>query len=230
MGYCSWDSVVRDSAFVVVLAVTALSASCAGREVPAELVVAAPLASSIPIPGQVYRETGLASWYGREFQGRKTTSGEEFDMNGVSAAHRTLPLGTIIRVTNLDNFKSIQLRVNDRGPFVRDRILEVSYGAARELGFVAQGITRVNLETFEVINEPAHYTVQAATFSEEENAWLLKERLSKKYEVISIVPYESNLAKFYRVRVGSYASAERAEQIAGKLTLEGLEPIIVRKD
>lgn len=206
-----------------------LSASCAGREVPMEPVVSLP-ASPTPVPDQLYRETGLSSWYGKEFHGRKTASGETFDMNGLSAAHRTLPLGTTVRVTNLDNYKSINVRVNDRGPFIRNRILEVSYGAARELRFVEQGATRVKIETLEVIRDSARYTVQVAVFSEEENARMLKERLSKKFGDIAIIPYESNLSRLYRVRVGSYASEERAEQVAVKLTLEGLEPVVLRKD
>jgi rare lipoprotein A len=83
-----------------------------------------------PTPDQIYRETGIASWYGKEFHGNKTASGEVFDMNGFSAAHRTLPLGTTIRVTNLDNFKSIKVTINDRGPSDKGRSLDLS-GAAK---------------------------------------------------------------------------------------------------
>jgi rare lipoprotein A len=162
--------------------------------------------------------------------GRKTASGEIFDRNGISAAHRTLPLGSAIRVTNLDNYKSIRVRVNDRGPFARNRVLDLSYGAAKELGFVAQGTARVKIEALEPIQDPGQYTVQAAVFAEMENARMLKDRLSKKFEVITIVPFESNVGKFYHVRVGAYASEEKADLIAGKLLLEGLEPIVVRKD
>jgi rare lipoprotein A len=151
-------------------------------------------------------------------------------MYGISAAHRTLPLGTTIRVTNLDNYKSIKVRVNDRGPFVKNRILELSYGAAKELGFVAQGTARVKIEALEPVQDPGQYTVQAAVFAAVENARTLKDRLSTRFEVISIVPFESNFGKFFRVRVGAYASEEKAELIASKLMQEGLEPIVVRKD
>ena len=180
--------------------------------------------------GQIYRETGMASWYGKDFHGRKTANGETYDMHGVSAAHRTLSLGTVVRVTNLDNFKSIKVRINDRGPFARNRILDLSYGAARELEFVAQGMARVKIETLEPVQESATYTVQAAAFVEAENARLLKERLQKKFELVYITPFESNIGKFFRVRVGAYPSEEKAEKIASKLTLEGLEPIVMRKD
>jgi rare lipoprotein A len=180
--------------------------------------------------GAVYRETGIASWYGKDFQGRKTASGELFDMNGRSAAHRTLPLGTVIRVTNLENYTSIELTVNDRGPLVKSRVLEVSYGAAKELGFVAQGTTRIKIETVEPVSDAGTFTVLAAAFSEEENAKLLRERLTQRYEIVAIAPFTSNIGTFYRVRVGNYPSEEKAERIASKLTLEGLEPVVVRKD
>jgi rare lipoprotein A len=177
-----------------------------------------------------YRETGIASWYGKDFHGRRTASGEIFDMHALTAAHRTLPLGTVLRVTNLDNFKSVKLTVNDRGPFTGNRILEVSYGAARELAFVSQGTARVKIDALEQPQASGSYTVQAAVFTEHENARLLKERLSSKFEVVMIVPFESHLGTFYRVRVGSYGTEEKAELIAGKLKMEGLEPYVTRKD
>ncbi len=178
----------------------------------------------------VYRQTGVASWYGRDFQGRKTASGDAFDMYKLSAAHRTLPLGTVIRVTNLDNSKSITVRVNDRGPFVANRILELSYAAARALAFASKGTAHVSIEAQELPRSPSLYSVQAAVFTEEENANFLKDRLSQKYEHISIKPFETNRGIFYRVRVGSYGTEERAASVAAKLKLEGLEPFVVRKD
>ncbi len=211
------------------------AAACAGKNLPETVAAssASPKTALAVLAGEVqstYRETGIASWYGKEFHGMKTASGENFDMYARSAAHRTLPLGIEIRVTNLDNFKSIRVRVNDRGPLKSSRIVELSYAAARELGFVAQGTARVKIETLEQPQETGFYTVQAGVFAEEESAKLLKDRLSQKFEVISIVPLESNLGKFYRVRVGSYGSEEKAELIAAKLKLEGLEPCVLRKD
>jgi rare lipoprotein A len=195
-----------------------------------------PIASSVTtpapvkVPAPISQETGTAAWYGREYQGKKTASGEVFDMNGLTAAHRTLPLGTVIRATNLENVKSVTVTINDRGPFTRNIILDLSYAAARKLGFSDKGTARVQIDILESGHEPAQYTVYAATYTEEENARLLKFRLSKKFEVVAIVPFETNVAKFYRVRVGSYASEERAEQVAAKLAREGLEPIVMRKD
>jgi rare lipoprotein A len=219
----------------------ALTAACAGREVPpTPLAVMAPTPApaSVPVPSPVpllepipnYRETGIAAWYGKELHGKPTANGEVFDMYGLSAAHRTLPLGTLVHVTNLDNFKRITVRINDRGPFLKGRFLDLSYGAAKELGFAAQGTARVKIEAIVVVRDPAHYTVQAAVFTEEENARMLKERLDAKFGAVSIVPFETNIARFYRVRVGAFGSEDRAEQVAGKLLLEGLEPIVLRKD
>jgi len=225
--------VFRISLLVIIL--SALSSACAEKAVPLPHpppppVVAAPSPAPAPGPDQIYRESGTAAWYGKELQGKKTASGEMFDMNALSAAHRTLPLGTIIRVTNLENFKNVKVKINDRGPFIRNRVLNLSLGAARELGFVDQGVARVKIETLESVRDSAQYTVNAAIFSDEENARMLKERLMKKFEGVSIMPLETNLARFYCVRVGAYGSEERAEQVAGKLMREGLEPFVVRKD
>ncbi len=92
------------------------------------------------------RQIGVASWYGREFQGNTTASGEVFDTNGLTAAHPSLPFGTTIRVTNLKNSKDILLRVNDRGPYIGLRLIDVSWAAAKRLGFVHSGTTRVRVE------------------------------------------------------------------------------------
>lgn len=214
----------------------ALLVACAGGQVPpAPVAAVAPSPVEVPVPlppvqEANYRETGIASWYGKELHGKQTANGEVFDMYGLSAAHRTLPLGTFVRVTNLDNFNSITVRINDRGPFFKSRFLDLSYGAAKELGFVSQGTARVKIETIEAVRDPAQYTVQAAVFTEEENARMLKERLNTRFGMVSIVPFETNIARFYRVQVGTYASEDRAEQAARKLTLEGLEPVVVRKD
>jgi len=111
---------------------------CGGRPAP----------STIPryVPDKKYEEVGVASWYGKQYHGRKTASGETFKMNGLTAAHRTLPLGITAKVTNLDNGRSVKVRINDRGPFVEGRILDVSYGAAKKLDMVRAGLARVRIE------------------------------------------------------------------------------------
>ena len=92
---------------------------------------------------------GVSSYYGEDFHGKLTANGEVYDMYGVTAAHKTLPLNTVARVTNMENDKSIILRINDRGPYVAGRILDCSYGAAKKLGFVIQGTTKVKIEIIE---------------------------------------------------------------------------------
>ena len=257
MQFCSSFRILKQVTIVLSIVIAGLVSACAekavspvskevGRPTPEVSRPAPEVSKPVPevskpapetskpspetVPEKTYQETGIAAWYGKEFHGQKTASGEIFDMNALSAAHRTLPLGTIIRVTNLNNFKSIKVRINDRGPFVKSRILDLSLGAAKELGFAAQGTVMVKLETLEAVNGSAFYTVQAASYVEEENARMLRERLAKKFKSVVIVPFDTNVSRFYRVNVGSYQSEERAEQVAGKLMLEGFEPIIVRKD
>jgi len=96
-----------------------------------------------------YDETGVASWYGRDFHGKKTANGERYDMHALSAAHKTLPLPTLVRVTNLENGRSMVVRVNDRGPFVKSRLIDLSYAAAKALGYDQKGTTRVRVQALD---------------------------------------------------------------------------------
>ena len=96
-------------------------------------------------PGASWSQRGIASWYGKKFHGRLTANGEVFDMNRISAAHRSLPFGTLVRVENLDNGRRLRVRINDRGPFVKGRIIDLSRAAARELGMLEAGVARVRL-------------------------------------------------------------------------------------
>lgn len=105
------------------------------------------VASSGALAG--WTQTGVASWYGDPFHGRRTASGEVYDMDGLTAAHQTLPFGTRVRVENLDNGKTITVRINDRGPFVKSRILDVSRRAARQLGLIVPGTARVRITVLE---------------------------------------------------------------------------------
>jgi len=213
-----------------------MTASCAGTvdvmlepaspTVPAVAAAIAPTAPTVA----AFRQAGTASWYGKDFQGRRTATGDLFDMHGLSAAHRTLPLGSLIRVTNVENNRNITLRVNDRGPFIKSRVIDVTYGAARELGFAAEGTAQVVIERLDELPGTTPFTVHAAQYVEEENARLLKERLSAKFEIISIIPGATNLGTLYHVEVGVYATEEKAEIVARRVTQEGLEPVVIRKD
>src|SRR5262249_13766348 len=113
-----------------------LAGDCAQQKAPA----------TTPVPSEHHHaEKGWASWYGKAHQGQRTASGEPFDMHALTAAHRTLPFGTIVRVTNIKSGKSVNVKINDRGPYRRDRIIDLSYEAARKLGFVGRGAARVEV-------------------------------------------------------------------------------------
>ncbi len=115
---------------------------------PPRAAVPAPSPPRLPAPGpEDFEQTGVASWYGRQHHGKRTASGEAYDMNALTAAHRTLPLGTRVRVTNLDNGRSVEVRINDRGPFAGRRVIDLSYAAAQRLGAVGTGRFRVGLNT-----------------------------------------------------------------------------------
>jgi rare lipoprotein A len=102
-----------------------------------------------PLTRSLGTEEGLASYYSSEFQGKKTSSGETFDKNKLTAAHRSYPFGTIVKVTNMKNGKEVQVRVNDRGPVKPERIIDLSYAAAEEIGLIKLGLVRVKLEVLE---------------------------------------------------------------------------------
>ncbi len=116
---------------------------------PAKAPTKMDAAAFAPVAGEHYRQTGRASWYGGEFHGRRTANGETFDRHDFTAAHRTLPFGTVLRVTNLRNGRSILVRVNDRGPYVGTRVIDLSYAAAKEIGMTHRGVARVRVEAVE---------------------------------------------------------------------------------
>ncbi len=113
---------------------------------------------------------GLASWYGGKFHGRLTSSGEVFDTNDMTAAHRSLPFGTMVKVTNLDNGRSAVVKINDRGPFVEGRMIDLSRAAAEELGMLGQGVARVSLEIVAFASDNEVYAIQVGSYGLEKNA------------------------------------------------------------
>ena len=185
-----------------------------------------------------FRQKGKASWYGKKFHGRKTSSGEIYDMHSISAAHKTLPLGTYVRVHNLSNSKSIEVRINDRGPFVRGRIIDLSYAAATKLDIVGPGTAPVEIvalgkagasdsgsspEYVPIDYYSGNFTFQVGAFSQKENAVRLKQKLEKKYMNAHIVPYNDGKKVMYRVRVGRASSLEQAEEYENILIQQGFE-------
>ncbi len=182
-------------------------------------------------------ETGFASWYGPDFHGRRTTSGEVYDMYKLTAAHRELPLGTRVMVTNLNNGRAVELRVNDRGPFVADRILDVSYEAGRVLGMIGPGVIPVRVVVTRLAPADAgesaglvmRYTVQVGSFTLEENARALERRLADVPEV-EIVPRVVGGETYYRVRVGNFSERPDAMVLAKRLAARGLAVVIMERD
>ncbi|MBA7687475.1 Endolytic peptidoglycan transglycosylase RlpA [subsurface metagenome] len=115
-------------------------------------------------------QEGLASWYGGKFQGRRTANGEIFDTNKLTAAHKTLPFGTLVKVTNLTNGKSTMVRINDRGPFVEGRIIDLSRAAAAAIGMAGRGVVRVRIEAYEGLSPKKVYSLQLGAYRDEKNA------------------------------------------------------------
>lgn len=157
-------------------------------------------------------EDGVASWYGRPFDGRPTASGEIYDMEGMTAAHRTLPFGTLLRVLNLDNGRSTVVRVNDRGPFVRGRDIDLSHRAAREIDMLGPGTAHVRLTIVESAPAPAScWLVQLGAFSDRGNADAMVDRLARRGIETRVTEGPDGL---YRVRTDTYASRDQATSLA----------------
>ncbi len=174
-----------------------------------------------------YEEEGVASWYGVKFHGRRTSSGETFDMFKLTAAHRSLPIPTYVRVTNLENGRQSLIRVNDRGPFHADRILDLSYGAAVKLGFADKGTVRIRIEAWE--KEPEIY-LQAGAFRGRAAAEELKQKLlALTGESTKVVARSAD--GLYRVHIGPLAGEQWAEQLKPIVAaITYATPILLRLD
>ncbi len=215
------------------------------------------LSAACSVSRPVYRtesgktvQYGEASWYGKQFHGRRTANGEFYDMYKISAAHRTLPLGSVVRVTRRDNGKSLKVRINDRGPFIRGRIIDLSYGAARAVDMVVDGVAPVRVELISLGDNryykngrpelassstsapplppprSATYTVQVGSYLQRENALRLKQRLSVRYDPVFIREWEDSYRVYYRVRVGRFSSEGAAREMARRLEAENLSTFV----
>jgi len=179
-----------------------------------------------------YTEEGNASWYGNPFHGRRASNGEVYDMYKLTAAHRTLPFETMVHVTNLNNGKSTTVRITDRGPFVDNRIIDLSQAAAREIESIGPGIVPVRIEVLGNVDVTAgFFTVQVGAFHDHGNAERLRDRLSISYSPIFIQQYDSPDGAFYRVRVGRISGEQAAQDFGEKLrNTEGFTPMVIRLD
>ncbi|GAB4223021.1 MAG: hypothetical protein Kow009_14850 [Spirochaetales bacterium] len=167
---------------------------------------------------------GLASWYGGKFHGQLTASGEVFDTNLLTAAHRTLPFGTLVKVTNLATEKSVIVRVNDRGPFVENRIIDLSKAAADAIGLTPMGVARVRLEVVQEVKPATYVTLQVASFSNPANALRLKTRLTEAGLSPSIEKTETGL---HRV-VLEHLPTDTLDQTKNRLAELGFPSPILR--
>jgi rare lipoprotein A len=175
-----------------------------------------------------YLEIGIASWYGKKFHGRLTAMGEVYDMYGITAAHKALPLPTMVRVTNLDNGRDVVLRVNDRGPFHEDRLIDLSYAAARRLGFDTQGTAPVVVEAIDEVNYPElaakihkdNYYLQAGAFQRRQGAEEQLKRVKDALPVdvqVRILTSETSSGLLYKVWVGPLESIREEEIVAERI-------------
>lgn len=201
-----------------------------------------------PMPSAAgYDQSGVASWYGRDFHGKRTANGETYDMHALSAAHTTLPLPTLVRVTNLENGRSVVVRVNDRGPFVKNRLIDLSYAAAKALEFDRKGTARVRVQTLGAPNEGPQVVavktmdetrpeppgesggiyVQLGAFGSRDNAERLRSQLHNQYPSIQLSPVHIADTTLYRVRIGPFSRMQQIEQTILSLQGEGYSQAIV---
>jgi rare lipoprotein A len=183
-------------------------------------------------------EVGIASWYGHPYHGRTSASGEVYDMEQLTAAHRTLPFGTLVRVVNLENEKTVDVRINDRGPFIDDRIVDLSHAAAQAIDLIGPGIARVRLE---VLLTPATVTslntgvfaVQVGAFRVRANADRLRAEMEARYGPARLV-LQSGETALWRVLVGHEATINDAGTLAKRIRSEQdgklAQAFVVRED
>lgn len=189
--------------------------------------------SSIPPAGRA-TQTGIASWYGPGFHGKATAMGTIYDQNEITAAHQTLPLGTKIMVTNLDNNRSLEMLVTDRGPFAKGRILDLSYASAQSLGAVGPGTIPVRIEVLDgpipvsTIRASLDYTLQLGSFSQLQNAHEVRDRARQHGEVY-VVPIQTKETTYYRVRLGTFTDRSSAEEKARQVAQAGFPVVIMEK-
>ena len=204
-----------------------LFTTCAPRHVPVERRMPPLQHPWIEKAPAKLVQVGVASWYGSDFHGRPTSSGEIYDMYQLTCAHNTLPLGTMVMVTNLENGKSVELKVNDRGPFVKERIIDLSYAAARMIGMWEKGTAQVKVETIgPVIEQVQRFTLQVGSFTEEIKAQNLADQLRKSFENVHVTMMETSTQKYHRVRIGQFETRESALPLAEKLSRMGFNVLV----
>lgn len=211
----------------VLLALAFLLPSCR-KHTPVSRVPAPP-----PLPHIGDTQTGVASWYGDPYHGRTASNGEVYDMEQLTAAHRTLPFETMVRVTNLANNRTVDVRITDRGPFVDGRIIDLSRAAARQLEMIGPGTTEVRIQVTKLpppVPAGYFYAVQVGAFRERRNAEILQQQVDHLLNGARIIekPTSDGDTVLYRVLLGHEPSGERAETLAARLRAGGFSALVVR--
>lgn len=171
--------------------------------------------------------TGYASWYGGKFHGRLTASGEKYDMYAMTAAHRTLPFQTRVRVRNLDNQQFTVVRITDRGPFVRGRIIDLSLAAARQIGLVATGTARVKLEVLTSAPSRGNFFVQLGSFREAPHAQRMKQKIQRSFpqKPLKMEQYHG----LTKILSGPWRNRTQADQQLSQFSQAGFSGFVLRR-
>ncbi|MFN8007948.1 MAG: septal ring lytic transglycosylase RlpA family protein [Terriglobia bacterium] len=196
---------------------------CAKKKVHVAMPTASPTSSS-----KLDETVGYASWYGDPYHGRRTSNGEIYNKNDLTAAHRTLPFDSIVKVNNLDNGKQVTVRINDRGPFVNDRIIDLSYAAARSIDMVGPGTAKVQLAVLKVVPNPYPIAIQVGSFRDKNNALQLEKQLSRSFSPVQVEQYKGRDGKLFRVMVGRFKDEQEAAQTRTQLKKMNLNGLLVR--
>ncbi|MSO19911.1 MAG: septal ring lytic transglycosylase RlpA family protein [Acidobacteria bacterium] len=219
--------------WILCVCLTALLTSACGKkrtQASAPRSIPARPGGSAVKPGT--SEVGMASWYGHPYHGRRAANGEVYDMRKLTAAHRTLPFDTMVNVRNLDNQREVQVRINDRGPFVGGRIIDLSEAAAQQIAMIGPGTAKVSIEVLSTKSAVGldRYAVQIGAFSDAATAEQLQRRMTVRYGAAYVENVRTNNGMMYRVRVGPKPSLAEAAQLAASLKEETFPALIVRVD
>lgn len=178
-----------------------------------------------PAEDYSYSEVGMASWYGEDFHARKTANGENYDMNTLTAAHRTLPLPSIVRVTNLENGRSLVLRINDRGPYAKNRIIDVSKRSAQLLGFQTQGVAKVRVEILEKESKELKAALLGEKYTPSATISRSSSSASSSNEPLRATGYQGDGTAYpkgsYFVQAGAYSKQDSAQNLSNQLSRFG---------
>ena len=173
-------------------------------------------------------QEGIASWYGPGFHGKLTASGERYDMHQMTAAHKRLPLGTVVKVRSFATGRSVTVKINDRGPYVDGRIIDLSYRAAKALKMVKNGTARVRLTVIKKPKPPGPYWVQVSAFDDLRDARALRKELQREFSKVRVSRVKLSTGKWYRVQVGEFSTKKKAKIAAKRLKSEfGVNPLVL---